>query len=116
MLALGTDRQRRIYGTVAMLVWLASGLFLFSVTEGADLYSQKAALFFLIGLWLSDIVVGGLCALALGTLAGILAVAVRQGAERARAIGERVGQALFVVEAVAVFLAARWMMAQMFPT
>ena len=109
------DRQRKVYGTVAMLVWLASGLFLFSVTEGADFYSQKAALFFLVGLWLADVVVGGLCALVLVTLADVLEAALKEGTARARAILARVGQALFFVETVAVFLAARWLMARLFP-
>jgi len=94
----------------AGMIWLASGIYLFAKTPGAEFLSKAAAIYFLPGLFAATLFIGGGSYLLLLGLATVLRQTLGTKAP-GFFLGQTVsflGLALWIGETVLIFVLARW--------
>jgi hypothetical protein len=94
------ESDKETHAWVACMVWIGSGLYLYLSTPGVSLFSLSALGFFLVGIFVAAIAIGGAGYLAQRTLAAMLVKTVGfPGPKMARVI-MILGVLLFVGEIV----------------
>lgn len=106
-------KQGRAHRGFCVLVWIATGLYLF-VYKGTpeSLMTQKSAIFFIGGIVVSYIVLGTFAAWAHKVIVQALLVALRPDGDIAMGLIRLAGVAVLVAEAVGVYWIALWAFAQ----
>ena len=106
------DKQKEGHGGSAAIVWIVSGLFLFFTTPGTSLFSVKALLFIVVGMFAAAIVLGGLTYLVQRGIAAILVRTIGFPGPKAIAAIQLLALILFVVNTAITVLAARFVFRQ----
>jgi hypothetical protein len=108
MYATSYEKMKETEGSVATYVWIGSGLFLFLSDGGIGaLFSLKAILFFVVGMFLAAIVFGNIGYLLQRGLGKVLAKFVQPSNSAAAVIGT-LGVGLMLLNVTIVFLGARF--------
>ena len=106
------DRQKERHGKWATFAWMGSGVYLFAVNPQAHFLSWQAALFFIVGMFAAAVVFGLAAYVIQRGVAKLLVTLVRQPsagtAATVSAMVSTIGLMLFAIDAVVIFLIARW--------
>jgi len=99
-------KQKEVSGAFATHVWIASGIFLYVTSESAPLW--WAFLFVLGGMFIAAAVFGVAFYLLQRGITKALVLVVKRPSLRAATAIYSLGLMLMAVEAVVIYLAARW--------
>lgn len=102
------DKQKEVHGKWATFVWIGSGVYLFATVDAASLLSWQAAVYFVVGMFAAALAFGAIAYLLQRILAMSLAKIVRGPSRGAASAITMIGLVFSAVEAVVIFLVARW--------
>jgi hypothetical protein len=104
------------HGGFAAMVWLVVGAFLFDYDPAARLFSWQGLVYFLVGVVVAAVALGGLSYVAALGLTRALKRSGKRAAPTARASTavEAAQYLVFAVQAVAIYVAAQWTLRVMF--
>jgi hypothetical protein len=104
------------HGTFAAIVWIVAGALLYNTEPEARLISWQTPVYFVIGMFVAGAVFGNLSyATVQGVTHALVSAKIVTAPTRRAAIGLTVtGYVLFALEAVLIYLIARWTVRVMF--
>jgi hypothetical protein len=105
-------RQRQAHGAWATIMWLVSGVFLFATHGPASFLSWQALAYFLPGVFAAALVFG---LLGFSLQIAIMRTLSKLGAANtpSRALVQALGYGLMAIEALAIYLAAQWIVTRL---
>lgn len=104
------------HGTFAAIVWIVAGTLLFNSEPEARLISWQTPVYFLLGMFVAAAIFGNLSYAAVrGMTHALISAKIVTAPTRRAAIGLTVtGYVLFALEAVLIYVIARWTVRVMF--
>ena len=104
------------HGTFAAIVWIVAGALLFNSEPEARLISWQTPVYFVLGMFVAGAVFGNLSYAAVrGVTHALVSAKIVTAPTRRAAIGLTVtGYILFALEAVLIYVIARWTVRVMF--
>jgi len=104
------------HGTFAAIVWIVAGTLLYNSEPEARLFSWQTPVYFVLGMFLAGALFGNLSyATVRGMTNALVATKIVTAPTRRAQIGLTVtGYILFALEAVLIYLVARWTVRMMF--
>jgi hypothetical protein len=111
------EKQKQTAGSFAMILWIGIGIYLFATNKYAYFISWQGAIYFIGGMFASALVFG-VAAYAIQRGAAIVLMRIFSSpSARAAAVIYGIGIALNVVEAVAIYYIAKWVITSfLFPS
>ena len=104
------------HGTFAAIVWIVAGALLYNIEPEARLISWQTPVYFVVGMFVAAAVFGNLSyVIVRGVTHALVSAKIVTAPTRRAAIGLTVtGYVLFALEAVLIYLIARWVVRVMF--
>jgi hypothetical protein len=104
------------HGTFAAIVWIVAGALLYNTEPEARLVSWQTPVYFMVGMFVAAALFGNLSYVTVrGVTNALVSTRIITAPTRRAAIGLTVtGYVLFALEAVAIYLIARWTVRVMF--
>jgi hypothetical protein len=104
------------HGTFAAMVWIIAGALLYNTEPETRLFSWQTPVYFVLGMFVAGALFGNLSyATIRGLTHAVVATKIVTARTRRAAIGLTVtGCVLFALEAVMIYLFARWLLRVMF--
>jgi hypothetical protein len=104
------------HGTFAAIVWIVAGALLYNTEPETRLISWQTPVYFVVGMFAAAAVFGNLSyAMVRGVTHALVSTRIITAPTRRAAIALTVtGYVLFALEAVAIYLVARWTLRVMF--
>ncbi len=104
----GYEKQKEAHGTWATIVWIVSGIYLFATSPTATFISWQSLVYFVVGMFAAAAVFGMLAYGIQRGLTKILMLFIKTPSNGAAVFIGVLGIGLFVVDAIVVFLSAKW--------
>jgi hypothetical protein len=104
------------HGTFAAFVWIVAGALLYNIEPEARLFSWQTPVYFVVGMFAAGALFGNLSyAIVRGVTHALVSMKIVTERTRRAAIGLTVtGCVLFALEAVLIYVIARWTVRVMF--
>jgi hypothetical protein len=104
------------HGTFAAIVWVVAGALLYNTEPEARLISWQTPAYFVVGMFVAAAIFGNLSYLTVrGVTHALVSAKIVTAPTRRAAIGLTVtGYVLFALEAVLIYMFARWLVRVMF--
>ncbi len=104
------------HGTFAAIVWIVAGGLIFNSEPEARLFAWQTPVYFVVGMFVAGALFGNLSYAAVrGMTHALVSAKIVTAPTRRAAIGLTVtGYVLFALEAVLIFLTARWIVRMLF--
>jgi hypothetical protein len=104
------------HGTFAAIVWIVAGALLYNIEPETRLFSWQTPVYFVVGMFVSAALFGNLSyATVRGVTHALVSMKIVTAPTRRAAIGLTVtGCILFALEAVLIYVIARWTVRVMF--
>jgi hypothetical protein len=104
------------HGTFAAIVWIVAGALLYNTEPETRLFSWQTPVYFLVGMFVASAIFGNLSYLTIrGVTHALVSTKIVTAPTRRAAIGLTVtGYILFALEAILIYVIARWTVRAMF--